>query len=429
MDKKKVILIEFNEFNLDLLKKCADFFDLPSIKKVLSFESCPLKTLDSYESNFLEPWVQWVSIHTGLDSNKHQIKHLGDVPHLEAMQVWEALNEQSITTGIWGAMNASKGKDSHQLFFFPDPWTFSEKAFPNSLNYLLDPLRYVSKNYLEHSFYKIIKSLFNVFQLFMKNKLGYTLLSELFKMGVYSLKFKGEHFPFICSLEKLSVDLFLQYQKNYDPRFSILFINSLAHLQHHHWKDFDYENNKKLAFGMKKIDGMFEKIFQENKDTLFLITNGLSQKNTSEETPWILYRQYEHASLMKLLGIPVKKIEPHMTHDAHLFFDNTDALEISYEKLSSIQIQNQKLFEVEKYPQECKLFYKIIFTDELAPDAQFEVYDQTYPFFEYFKKIVKRTGKHIPDSILFSSEKITHPIFYNHEIFNYILNLYGVTKR
>ena len=114
----KIIFLELIEFNDDLLRKASKDLNLKNIQKMLSLNHSTIITDDTYESDFLEPWVQWVSIHTGKPSSEHQIKHLGDVPHLGTKQIWEDLSDKGISSGIWGAMNASRnGADGCKFFF------------------------------------------------------------------------------------------------------------------------------------------------------------------------------------------------------------------------------------------------------------------------------------------------------------------------
>src|SRR5579872_6420621 len=144
---KNVLIVELNEFNVELLTAACQQHYLPSIAKVLALPSSTYKTPDRYNSGYLEPWVQWVSIHTGQNSRLHHIKHLGDVPDLQQEQCWETLSKHNITTGVWGVMNGAKRSAQHAQFFLPDPWTFTEGGTPDALNALLDLPRYLSKHY------------------------------------------------------------------------------------------------------------------------------------------------------------------------------------------------------------------------------------------------------------------------------------------
>ncbi len=84
-----MLLLEYNEFNSDLLGAIADRDSLSALQEIQGWNTTQTHAEDTYDSGFLEPWVQWVSIHTGTPSKKHQIKNLGDVPALDVEQVWE----------------------------------------------------------------------------------------------------------------------------------------------------------------------------------------------------------------------------------------------------------------------------------------------------------------------------------------------------
>jgi hypothetical protein len=69
---KKILAVELNEFTVDLLVKAIKTIDLPAISRLLKFKKYKYVSEDkfeSYEGGCLEPWVQWVSIHTGIPSS------------------------------------------------------------------------------------------------------------------------------------------------------------------------------------------------------------------------------------------------------------------------------------------------------------------------------------------------------------------------
>jgi hypothetical protein len=424
--KNKVFFLELNEFNLPLLEISADKFSLKNLQKVLSFYRIETTTKDTYESDFLEPWVQWVCVHTGTTSLKHGIKHLGDVSDLSHKQLWEELSDKGVTSGIWGAMNACKGSADKSIFFLPDPWTDSENAFPKELNVLLDPIRHLSKNYLHRSNIYLLKKLFGILKLIFSNWLFFSFFKEVFILCYNIIRFRAKSFVFISFYDYISTLLFLKYKKKKKPDFSILFLNSLAHLQHHHWKDLDPSKNPPLKYGLKYIDRILGKIFNTlEKDEIFLIANAFSQKNTNEDTPWILYRPKDQSEFLKAIGVEHSKVEALMTHDAHIYFkDKKDAIR-AREILSSIKILNNKLFLIESYPEEeKKLFYRICFTHILPNDVKFVVGDKEYLFFSFFYPIVQRTGKHTAEGSLLSNKNLFVKKIQNHEIYNLIRGLF-----
>lgn len=422
----KLFLLEFNEFNEQLLRSCCQVFSLPNIEKLFLMHRSEITTEDTYESDFLEPWVQWVCVHTGKSSSEHKIKHLGDVPDLSTEQIWEVLSGMGISSGVWLAMNSSRKNAPLCKFFLPDPWTASERAFPESLNQLLDPLRFVSKNYLGLAMGQVFRHLKGLIQLITSCNEGWDTVKQLPIFLLRLIKFKGAHFVFITFVELLSTRLFLSFKKRFNPDFSVLFINSLAHIQHHYWTDFDYKNNPRIEIGLKTIDKILGLLMASlDSDEALVVTNALSQKNTNDEEPWILYRPYDTANFLAEIDIFPKQIECCMTHDAFLFFENQQQCQKASKILQDVKINGFRFFLVEEYKENpTKLFFRIDFTDQVAPDDVLLINNKEIKLLSFFKAIVQRTGKHIPEGTVFSSVPIPKQMM-NREVFSWIVKYFS----
>src|SRR5216684_1464349 len=125
-----MLLIELNEFNNNLLRNVARAQGLRHVEEMLSWGHARTWTADEYETGFLEPWVQWVSVHTGVPSGRHRVKNLGDVPNLTEDQIWERWSRRGLSSIVWGVMNGNRRSAEKCEVFIPDPWTFSESAYP-----------------------------------------------------------------------------------------------------------------------------------------------------------------------------------------------------------------------------------------------------------------------------------------------------------
>ena len=155
----KLLVIELNEFNYEILKKYSKKYNFKYLKKILNFNHTKTTTKDVYlgdnnQHGYLDPWSQWVSIHTLTGSKKHKIKNLGDIPKLKFKQIWEL--KKNINFYIWGPMNATRRGSGNVKLFFPDPWVYSEKAYPENLNKILKPIKKAIKNRGNGSFFKKI---------------------------------------------------------------------------------------------------------------------------------------------------------------------------------------------------------------------------------------------------------------------------------
>lgn len=426
---KNVIIVELNEFNAELLQLATSTLFLPAIKKVLSLPCSHYDTQDTEQSGMLEPWVQWVSVHTGLPSSIHTIKHLGDVLHLRFKQCWEILGENQITTGMWGVMNAALNHAPNVCFFLPDPWTFSENAAPSELNALLDLPRYLSKNYQNLQIGMILKLALRLIGFLFKSKFLKEICFESLKLFVNIVRFPKKAFVFICYFDYLSTLFFIQYKKRFQPQCSFLFLNFLAHLQHHHWRKGPDVISPELKVGLNNLNKILTLLFKHFPHDAFIMHNSLSQMNTAHETPWVLYRQKDPKQFFDLLKNRPIQIEQNMTHDGHAFFHSEKDCQNAYHSLKNTKILNQPLFEVEyNFSHPKKIFYQLCFTSKLSdPSVEFTLDNKNYRFFDYFDYIVTRTGRHIAQGTLYSDTIVFPKQFKNHE-FNSYLYAYFIPK-
>ncbi|WP_409480059.1 hypothetical protein [Pseudobdellovibrio sp. HCB154] len=418
---QKLFLFEINEFNYELLQDMVEKLNLSHLKKLIKTQSAQHSISfipDHYDSGFLEPWCQWVSIHTGQPSSVHKIKHLGDVPNLgENQQLWEALSNQGYSVGVWGVMNGSRGQAKNCRFFMPDPWTFSEDGYPGKIAQLLKLPRYISKNYLKPSIAQAVKLIPSFLSGLTIVPLDRQLIKEFFYTLKNSFKYKSAHFVWISFFDYLTTKAFIHLAKKHETQVNIFFINSIAHAQHHYW---DNKTMDRLEYTYKYLDRIVG-LLDENQffSSKFIITNGLTQKNTNEEIPWILYRQNNPTDFFKSLNLGITKVEQLMTNDSHLFFDNNKSCAKAFEILSKTQINGKNLFYCEKdSSDEKKIFVRLDFFDIIEKDVQISINNVSFWFLQSFTAIVRRTGKHIQRADVISNAVQMQPEEMNYSLFN-----------
>ena len=411
-------MIEINEFNTALFRAAVAKMPLPNIERMLAFPETVTTTDDRTESGYLEPWVQWVSVHTGAPASEHKIKNLGDVPNLEHKQIWETLGTRGVTSGIWGVMNGGMRDAKNCRFFLPDPWTFSEQGFPAELNGLLDLPRYLSKNYLVLSKQAISLKTARLLWFLVSSGAVLDFLAELPRLIASCLQFGPKHFVFICFFDCLSTRIFLRYKLRFTPAFSLIFLNSIAHLQHHYWTEGTEHLTSPLRFGLAAMDRIMGMLFDNaGEGDGLIILNALSQMNTNHEAPWILFRQKDPAAFLRTVKIPFERVEQMMTNDAHVFFESAELCRSAVKALAAASIDGRPAFHVEadeKNP--LKLFYRVDFTDPVTDGTQILVNGRDLKFLDVFESIVIRTGRHVPTASLFARGVDVPPKMKNHEL-------------
>jgi hypothetical protein len=369
--------------------------------------------------------VQWVSVHTSTPSHDHRVKNLGDVPNLTHEQAWERWSKMGSTTVVWGVMNGSRGASQNCLAFIPDPWTFSEEAHPLDFRGLIALPRYLAKNYLDFSKTHALRQGIALLRTLWRSTRASDLRDGLSVLVRGISKFGLRNVTVIAFFEYLSAMAFIKAVEERRPESAILFVNVLAHVQHHYWKTKSAMSSPEIVFACAVIDDMLGKVLRRcaplNKDGKIVMLNALSQTCTEDEEPWILYRPRNHEKLMSHMGLNFVRVEPLMTYDAHVFFESEAYAQLGLDILRSAKVGHQNLFyvEIDRHDPK-KLLYRVDMHDELPPDANFMYGNRTAPFAEHLVAIVKRTGKHIQTGDAFCNFPTDRTWMPNHEIVRWI---------
>ena len=424
MLKKRLILVELNEFNEELLEKVSRDFNLKNIKKFLCMQKSETISTEKKEHFGLDPWVQWVSIHTGCSHSVHEIDHLADVRKLNYPQIWETIGQKGFSSGIWGAMNSSRNNAKNCSFFLPDPWTYSERAFPKEINDFLALPRYFSKNYLSISFLKILPKILSILKFLVFEINLFYLRKEVF----YSFKCllsRGLNDTVLFSLfDLISAKVFVKYKKKLDPNLSIIFLNCLAHAQHKDWSKNKLNADIKLT--IETVDKILGIIFEvlEDKEPI-IILNGLGQTNI-DGTNYFIYRQNDPDLFLKDLQIQFKHLEQCMTNESHVYFENNSDLQNAIRLLKNASINEEPLFFVERDKNDKKkIFFQLNYFKSTDKNAKFMINKKSYKFFKYFSLLARRTGAHTPYGKAFYKNFKLQKSLYNREINHYILNYFN----
>ena len=420
-----MLLIELNEFNSELLRSVARAHKLRHVQEMLGWNHAKTWTSDEYETGFLEPWVQWVSVHTGVPSSQHGVKNLGDVPNLAEDQIWERWSRRGLSSIVWGVMNGDRRKAENCRIFIPDPWTFSESAYPRNFQGLIALPRYLATNYLDFSKLTALRKGSGL----LTTLLGSMKVSDffdglrIFRLGI--ARFGPTNVVFIAFFEYLSAMAFIRAFEQNRPDAAIIFINMLAHVQHHYWKARDGSACPQIEFAATVIDEILGKILSRCKRMVggghVAVMNALSQNCTIDEAPWILYRPNNHANLISFLGIKATRVEPLMTYDAHVFFKTVNDARDGAEILEATQVEGKRLFIVEADKHDpLKLFYRVEMHDPVPADAEFACREKIARFADHFTAIVQRTGKHSQIGDLYANFEIGKQEFLNYELSSWL---------
>src|SRR5258708_3077736 len=84
----KIFLLGFKGNFPPLLKRWMDPGKVPNFSALYNSSQVFTSIADVSEADYLEPWIQWYSIHTGLPYDEHKVFYLTDGPEADHSDIW-----------------------------------------------------------------------------------------------------------------------------------------------------------------------------------------------------------------------------------------------------------------------------------------------------------------------------------------------------
>ena len=402
---KNLVLVELNELNISIIERYIESgAALPNFKKLI--ENGVVHSSSEAQYELLEPWIQWVSAHTGLEYSEHNIFRLGDMANSQIPQIFDVLEEDGISVGAISAMNSRNDLKSPD-FFIPDPWTYTttDGSWPSS--YLDQALkqavgdnaqgRVTKATYLRLSFalFKLLK-LKQIFQLMKKFK-----------------NIKGKSYRKAIFLDCILADVFANKIKTKNTKFSTLFLNAGAHIQHHYFHNSAHVHVRgcdnpswyieKEADPLIEVLQSYDEILGEllaNEDFSLLVATGLTQDPTKSLK--FYYRLRDHAHFLNKLNIKFSGIKPRMTRDFLIEFDDHEDLKDAKDILESCYIDGGRAFE-EIEVRDDSLFVTLTYGKEITEDSQFIHDGLAFSLFEHVVFVALKNGEHNANGFILSN--------------------------
>lgn len=363
---KNFILVSFNELNFDYLKK------YNRIKKYKNFDKIIDKVNETFcgeEYKYLEPWIQWPTIYTGKTAKEHGLFRLGDCVNYQNETIFNELEAKGKTVGVISSMNLKNDLKNPQ-FFIPDPWTDT----PSDSSYwsikISKTINYFVKNNSKLKYN--LKSLFNLFLIFLKyaQLKNYPTYIKLFFTSF------GKNWRKALFLDLLLNDIHLSNYNKFKTNFSNLFLNGLAHIQHHYFFNSENIDNKKLQnpnwYIAKKYDPLdeafhiYDKIlgsYLSLKECNFMLATGLSQ--IPYDRIKYYYKLKKHEVFFDKFDLKYQNIFELMSRDFLIRFKNHTECTKAYKIVESISDNNNKKLFADIQIKENDLFVSFVYDEEI----------------------------------------------------------------
>lgn len=402
---RPLVLVELNEVNFDLAKEYIDAHGLGSIGSLLTGPR--IRTSSEADYPQWEPWIQWVSAHSGMTAAEHGIFRLGDIVGKAIPQLFEQIEARGFRVGCVCPMNAENRLRS-PAYFVPDPWTVTPT---------------------DGSFWsKALASA--VAQAVNDNAQGRITLGSAAKLAIGLMRFARPcHYPLYFKLARRSrgapwrkallLDLFLHdfhwhLFRRYCPDFSTLFLNAGAHIQHHYlfnarplagrvqrnptW----YVSAKDDPFGemLEVYDAILADYLTLESSTDLIVATGLTQQAYDQVKYY--YRLVDHAGFLATVGIQFKRVLPRMTRDFLIEFDTPTSAAAAATKLDSFRsnVDGKPIFgDIENRGE--SLFLSLVYPHEIGPCFEVRFDGGSLDLAGWVTFVAIKNGRHDPNGFAY----------------------------
>lgn len=378
MTSQQLLLLELNEVNFDFVRfYCKDGL-LPNFNALIETSGW-LETISESRYEHLEPWIQWVTAHTGKSFSEHGVFRLGDINDAAHLQIWEFLESHGIKAGAVSPMNATNNMKEPTLFL-PDPWTPTSVSAPFLLRQMFGAIKQAVNDNAQA-------------RVTAKSAIWLTLgLAAYASPRNYGFYFRllrlsmSHNWAKAVLLDLLLADVFEVETAERNLGFASLFLNAAAHIQHHYMfssKAYSGDCRNPPSYITGDVDPVFEiyKVYDRILGSVrrrlpaarIMIATGLHQ--VPHEVLTYYWRLKDHDGFLRMLGVPFETVEPRMSRDFVVRCASVeDAKNAERVLAESVTDEGEVLFEVDN--RGLDLFVMLVYPKEITESTRFSTSSQ-----------------------------------------------------
>lgn len=285
-----LVLIEFNELTPALMDRFMAAGELPNFRRFHD-ESHVYTTDAEEEGEDLNPWVQWVTIHSGLSAAEHGVKHLSEGHTLGAKAVWDLLSDAGLNVWVCGSMNARYDRPVRG-FLLPDPWASGLRPYPaGEFERYYDFVRTQVQEHTNKSQGLSRRSAWQFLTYMLRHGLSAGTVAAAARQLLGERRGTGR-WKRASLMDRFQWDVFVHYYRKHRPEFSTFFLNSTAHYQHSYWRNMEPEGftvkpseeevreyGGAVLYGYRQMDALVGRLMKlAGRDATLMFCTGLSQQ-------------------------------------------------------------------------------------------------------------------------------------------------------
>jgi len=416
-----VIMLEFNELTPALMDRFIDQGDLPGFK-ALRDRAIVCITDAEEDPPALEPWIQWVTVHTGLAFAEHGVYDLGDGEKFRAPRIWDLVADAGKKAWVCGSMNgAVQASQRQNVHLIPDPWAVDLKPLPPGK---YDPFYTLVRTYVQQ--YTLDRPALQKadYAAFMRFMLAHGLSLRTLTNAMSQLtseRMGAPRWRRALILDRLLWDTFRAQWKRLHPAFSTFFLNSTAHFQHYYWRNMEPEKfalqdqndvgaSNAILMGYKGMDRIVQECLDmAGDDATIILATALGQQPLTKYDDAggkQIYKPRDATVLLRFAGYAGDfRYAPVMAEQFHLFFDTPEDASDALSKLQALRIEDQPVMDARRDGKQifagCSIIQRNVGEAEITtPHA-----NRAAPFDKLFYAVEGlKSGMHHPDGLLWIAQ-------------------------
>ncbi len=418
MDKSPVILVEFNELCPSLIDRWIATNDLPNFRSLRESSTVCVTRADEQSQPFLEPWIQWYSLHTGIPFSEHGVFRLSEGANQPYQSVWDILIANGRRVMSFSSMNC-RGFQKDGSIFLPDPWNDDQQAYPKELEVFR---QFLSKSVQEQANGRwTAAEVLRLTNFLLSNGLRVaTVIAGIRQLIGEKASSTPSRWRRVRILDEILLDVFLNLYRKNRPEFATFFSNSTAHLQHAYWRYLEPEKfvepttpseqaeySGAVKFGYVSMDAQLGRIMNVAKSVgaRIMFATALSQQaylSYEGRGGRHYYRPKDIDGLLQRIGVRPTTIRPVMAHQFILSFGSEQERLHAEQALSRPAIDGKQVFDIADGETSTKMVFGAQIYSRLEADAQivFGSADglSSDLFFSHFAELeATKSGGHHPD--------------------------------
>jgi predicted AlkP superfamily phosphohydrolase/phosphomutase len=363
-------------------------------------------------------------------AQEHGALRLSEGVAIKEKSIWDLLSDDGQKVWNCGSMNANFSKPLNG-YFLPDPWSDHTSAYPEGEF---------------DDFYKFVRAAVHknkkmgakealAFGAFVaRHGLSSESVLTIAKQLVHERRTKKFGWRRASVLDRVQWDVFRHYYQKERPQFSTFFINSVAHYQHHYWRNMEPEKfsikpseaeqqefQNAILFGYQEQDQLLGKVMElaGNEASIWFCSALSQQAYTAAEASGgkHYYRMSADDVPSRVLGIKAKhRYEPVMSDQFYLRFDSEEEASAAAKQLLSFKVGDEQALGV-RYESGKDVFGFCKIRHPLPKDAMLSGEGvQASRYADSFNMIAApKSGFHHPEGLLWvRSPARSHRVYEEH---------------